>query len=452
MAAGGAGEEVTDLGGGGAEELAVLVDLVQAALGEVGVQASFEADGVVAEDEGVDVEAERDGGVAELADAVHGVQTAGHADLDHVVAERADVADDVDVAGPGVRRAGLDGGDVGAEPFELGPQLGDGGGVGRGQGEQAVVGGAVVGLLLEQLLALPLELAAGAFLLAGGFLLGADALAFGLDHGEVVGGQLDLHRPQRVVAPADGDGHGGAELGDGALGLVQALADAGQGVRADGAHAVVGLGVVGAQHERGEVLDHLRALLAGPVDLPVDAAADRAPGGDLGLDVGAQALQPVLVGDGVLQRVGELVDPGGLQQFLVAGLEQQRAELPQLQLGAGDTTAGGVLLGEDLRELLLGGLAAGGPLDVVERPELGQHGVGPGELHLQVCGPSSSTEDRHAVRPPRATDRGRPSPCHRAPRSRCFTHHVRIGHVVGAWFPHRFLCPSRGEGQRCGPN
>jgi len=83
------------------------------------VQRGFEADGVVAEDEGVDIEAERDGGVAEFSHAVHGFESSSHADLDDVVTEGADVADDIHVASAGVRRPGLDGGDVDAEPFEL---------------------------------------------------------------------------------------------------------------------------------------------------------------------------------------------------------------------------------------------------------------------------------------------------------------------------------------------
>jgi ABC-type multidrug transport system ATPase subunit len=94
VASGGVGEQAADFGGCGAEVLAVLVDLVDPSVGERGVEAAFEADGVVAEDESVDVEAEGHGGVAEFADAVHRFEPSGHADLDYVVAEGADVADD----------------------------------------------------------------------------------------------------------------------------------------------------------------------------------------------------------------------------------------------------------------------------------------------------------------------------------------------------------------------
>ena len=45
---------------------------------------------------------ERHGGIAEFAASVHGIQPAGHADLDDVRAERADVGDFSAVSG-GVR-------------------------------------------------------------------------------------------------------------------------------------------------------------------------------------------------------------------------------------------------------------------------------------------------------------------------------------------------------------
>ena len=62
---------VAGLGGGcGAEELAAQVDGVDADVGELVVEAGFQAHGVVAEDDGVGVELERDRGVAEFADAV----------------------------------------------------------------------------------------------------------------------------------------------------------------------------------------------------------------------------------------------------------------------------------------------------------------------------------------------------------------------------------------------
>jgi hypothetical protein len=119
VASGGVGEQAADLAGCGAEELAMLVDLVDRPVGERSMEAAFQADGVVAEDEGVVVEAEGHGGVAEFADAVHRFQPSGHADLDDLVAEGTDVADDVDVSGAGVRGARVDGGDVRAEAVEV---------------------------------------------------------------------------------------------------------------------------------------------------------------------------------------------------------------------------------------------------------------------------------------------------------------------------------------------
>ena len=93
---------------GGAEELAAQVDQVEPPVGELVVQVGFQADGVVAEDHGVHVVAERHGGIAEFADPVHGIEPAGHADLDDVLAERADVGDDVDVPGADVGGAAGD--------------------------------------------------------------------------------------------------------------------------------------------------------------------------------------------------------------------------------------------------------------------------------------------------------------------------------------------------------
>lgn len=113
--------------------------------------------------------------------------------------------------------------------------------------------------------------------------------------------------------------------------------------------------------------------------------------------------------------MGVLVDPGGLQQLVGAGLHELGRHGVELVAGDGDAVADGLLLGEHLGELLLGGLAAGGAVEVVERAELGEHRVGPGQLHLQVRRPPSRTEDRHA-----APHRGRPAPDHRAQRRGCF--------------------------------
>jgi hypothetical protein len=67
-------EEGEDAGGGGAEELAATVDLVDAAMLEGVVEVGLEGDGVVAEDEGVDVGPERDRRVTDLADPVVGIR------------------------------------------------------------------------------------------------------------------------------------------------------------------------------------------------------------------------------------------------------------------------------------------------------------------------------------------------------------------------------------------
>jgi hypothetical protein len=67
MLAGDPSERVAYLCGGGAEELAAVVDLVDPTVGELLVQAGLEGDGVVAEHKGVGVEAEGHGGVAEFA-------------------------------------------------------------------------------------------------------------------------------------------------------------------------------------------------------------------------------------------------------------------------------------------------------------------------------------------------------------------------------------------------
>ena len=48
------------------------------------------------------VKAERNRGVAEFLDSVHGVKVPGHSYVDHPLSERANVGYDVDVAGAGV--------------------------------------------------------------------------------------------------------------------------------------------------------------------------------------------------------------------------------------------------------------------------------------------------------------------------------------------------------------
>lgn len=96
------------LGGCCAEELAAQVDEVDSAVREFVVQAGFEADRVVAKDHGVHVIVEGDRCVAQFADPVERLQSPGHADLDHVGAEGADVGDDVDVPCADVGCAAVD--------------------------------------------------------------------------------------------------------------------------------------------------------------------------------------------------------------------------------------------------------------------------------------------------------------------------------------------------------
>ena len=79
----------------------------------------FEGDGVVGEEEGVGVVEEGDGGVSEFSDAVGGFEPPGESDFDQAWAERADVGDDVDVAGTDVGDAVVVVGDGGVEPASL---------------------------------------------------------------------------------------------------------------------------------------------------------------------------------------------------------------------------------------------------------------------------------------------------------------------------------------------
>ena len=72
------------------------------------VHLRFDADCVLGEVEGVDVEVEGNRRVAELPDAVERVKASRHADLDHVLAERADIRYDIYITGPHIRRPEVD--------------------------------------------------------------------------------------------------------------------------------------------------------------------------------------------------------------------------------------------------------------------------------------------------------------------------------------------------------
>jgi len=105
------------------EELSAFVNEVDPAVGEPLVKLVLERDRVVGEEHGVHVLPERDRGITEFPDAVHGLEPAGHADLDDIRPERTDVRDDVHVPGTDVRYpvvVGLDGlVDVGQPAGEL---------------------------------------------------------------------------------------------------------------------------------------------------------------------------------------------------------------------------------------------------------------------------------------------------------------------------------------------
>lgn len=101
-------EGVSDLCGGCVEELAPRIDAVDAFGCEAVVKLGFDSHCIVGEEQGVDIEVEWHGRVSELADAVHGVEAACHADLDHPFAERPDVRDDVDIACTDIGLALLD--------------------------------------------------------------------------------------------------------------------------------------------------------------------------------------------------------------------------------------------------------------------------------------------------------------------------------------------------------
>lgn len=101
-------EGFSNLCGGSVEEFAPRVDAVDAFVCEAVVQLSFDAYGIVREEQGVDIEVEWHGRVSEFTDTIHGVEAACHADLNHTFAEGPDVRDDVDIACTDVGLALLD--------------------------------------------------------------------------------------------------------------------------------------------------------------------------------------------------------------------------------------------------------------------------------------------------------------------------------------------------------
>ena len=91
-----------------AEELSARVHAIDPLVSEALMQAGFNPDGVLREEQRMDVEPKRHRSVAEFADSVQWLKPAGHADLHDVRAKRADIRDHVDVSGPNVRRAIVD--------------------------------------------------------------------------------------------------------------------------------------------------------------------------------------------------------------------------------------------------------------------------------------------------------------------------------------------------------
>lgn len=66
---------------------------------------TFQGDGILGEEESVNVESKRHRGAAEFVHSIDGFKSPRQADLDDVVPERAAVGDHVDVASPDVGRA-----------------------------------------------------------------------------------------------------------------------------------------------------------------------------------------------------------------------------------------------------------------------------------------------------------------------------------------------------------
>jgi hypothetical protein len=162
----------------------------------------------------VHVELERYGRIAEFVDAVHRFEPAGHPDLDDSLPERADVGDDVHVAGSHVRLPVEDALQGGLDLIERGAGGGDLLGRGSGCFELGEHGPAVGGFLLQPFL-LTLEFGHRLAFLTEPFTFLAGPFLLFSDHREVVGSQFQFGDPQPVVGVGDLDRHGLAESGDG---------------------------------------------------------------------------------------------------------------------------------------------------------------------------------------------------------------------------------------------
>lgn len=90
------------------EELSTEVDLVHTLCGELLMKHRFDTNGVLAEEQSVDVEPERYRRISELLDSIHRLKTAGHPDLDSSFTQRTDIGDDIYVPGADICRPVVD--------------------------------------------------------------------------------------------------------------------------------------------------------------------------------------------------------------------------------------------------------------------------------------------------------------------------------------------------------
>lgn len=94
------------------------------------------------------------------------------------------------------------------------------------------------------------------------------------DGSEMARGQFKLLEPQGVVVVGDMQVDHGALLGDLVDDAAQSLLGCFEVAGADTLHAVLRLGVVGAEHDLGHVVDELAALRAGVVEGEVARCGD----------------------------------------------------------------------------------------------------------------------------------------------------------------------------------
>ena len=256
--AGDLGEGVADFGGGGVEELSAGVDAVDSFVREVMVKAGLDADGVFREEQGVDVEVEWDGGVAEFFDPLHGFESASHTDLDHVLTKGTDIGDDVDIAGTDVGDAVVNGLDLRIDLLHAGPHLC--GLLGTPLRLQLGEDVAIVVSLLGETVSLGLQLLPSLTLLAQSSPFLALGFLLRLLRVLVVQGQSELFEAQTVVALGNAQIDHGPESLCLVAGAFQSLPGGLAVASFDGEDAVLGFGVVGPQHHLGHVGYELTAF------------------------------------------------------------------------------------------------------------------------------------------------------------------------------------------------